>query len=148
MPRMTRAKAHEVAEQLHIDGDAVLELPSESNNVDYRASRTPEPADRMPLGELLPNSGGNSAEEDQSTALRKSTRGQKGRKKGRRTDKSMKVKDDDVAAAAQSEIVGELSEIASDGKEVASSPANAEAAEDVMIPGNGGMYTQGTSGTS
>lgn len=53
--RMTRAKAAEVAEQLHIDEDAVLDLSSVAN--------TPEKA-REPLGEITSNSTGSAQKEE------------------------------------------------------------------------------------
>ena len=80
--RITRAKAAEVAEKLHIDESAVLELPSEDVEtcVDL-ASKTPEKDGRAPLGEIAPNSTGK--EDDTEVAdLRKSTKGRKGGKKG------------------------------------------------------------------
>lgn len=54
MGRMTRAKAAEVAERMHIDEDAVLELPSEEKDAAVNPA-TPEP-DRAVLGEIAPNS--------------------------------------------------------------------------------------------
>lgn len=54
MGRMTRAKAAEVAERMHIDEDAVLELPSEEKEAAVNPA-TPQP-DRAVLGEIAPNS--------------------------------------------------------------------------------------------
>lgn len=51
MGRMTRAKAAEVAERMHIDEDAALDL----SQSDIKPA-TPEPAERAVLGDLAPNS--------------------------------------------------------------------------------------------
>lgn len=95
MPRMTRAKAAEVAEQLHIDEDAVLELPSDDALLDLKASV------REPLGDLAPNRTSGGLEEEQNSQLRKSTRGQKGGHKRLENDK-------DGGASAGHEHEGEV----------------------------------------
>ena len=51
MGRMTRAKAAEVAERLHVDEDVVLDLSLSDIN-----SATPEAAEREVLGNIAPNS--------------------------------------------------------------------------------------------
>lgn len=51
MGRMTRAKAAEVAERLHVDEDAVLDLSMSDIN-----SATPDSAEREVLGNIAPNS--------------------------------------------------------------------------------------------
>lgn len=61
MGRITRAKAAEVAEKLHIDEDAVLEMSSPARGVADSGMLTPEPRmNRTALAELAPNSGGSS----------------------------------------------------------------------------------------
>ncbi|KAK5715437.1 hypothetical protein LTR15_010081 [Elasticomyces elasticus] len=86
MPRMTRAKAAEVADKLHVDEDAVLELPSEIADATM-LMKTPEAVDRTPLNEIAPNSGG-TMDDSVNMELKKSTRARKGGKtaKGRKVD--------------------------------------------------------------
>ncbi|KAK3069085.1 hypothetical protein LTR53_012844 [Teratosphaeriaceae sp. CCFEE 6253] len=85
MPRLTRAKAAEIAEELHVDEDAVLGLPSDSGPLAI-LMKTPEPIDRKTLGEIAPNSTG-SKEEGEVVDLKKSTRSRKGaNKKGGKDD--------------------------------------------------------------
>jgi hypothetical protein len=53
MGRMTRAKAAEVAERMHVDEDAVLDM----SNLDEKINpATPEPTERSVLGDIAPNS--------------------------------------------------------------------------------------------
>lgn len=53
MGRMTRAKAAEVAERMHIDEDAVLDM----SNIEEKVNpTTPEPTERAVLGNIAPNS--------------------------------------------------------------------------------------------
>jgi hypothetical protein len=53
MGRMTRAKAAEVAEKMHIDEDAVLDMSNIEEKID---PATPEPTERSVLGNIAPNS--------------------------------------------------------------------------------------------
>ena len=53
MGRMTRAKAAEVAERMHVDEDAVLDM---SNIEEKTDPATPEPTERSVLGDIAPNS--------------------------------------------------------------------------------------------
>ncbi|KAK0251855.1 hypothetical protein LTS09_013083 [Friedmanniomyces endolithicus] len=76
MPRLTRAMAAEVADKLHVDEDVVLALPTDLVDAASASLKTPEPADRTPMGDIAPNSGGIA----QDVELRKSTRTRKGNK--------------------------------------------------------------------
>lgn len=87
MPRLTRAKAAEVAEQMHVDEDAILE---ENMKVG-----TPEPSDRNALEDLAPNSAGSGKDESREVAqLKKSTRGRKAGKKGGKGKKDVTEQSD------------------------------------------------------
>ena len=124
MGRVTRAKAAEVAEKLHIDQDAVLELP----NVADPTNTTPE---RAPLGELAPNSAESSKpEEAPETSLRKSTRGRKGGKKGA---KGSSKTDLSASTASQpfADAVEEQGEITGDDHDAVTSSAVDTAAEEL-----------------
>ncbi|KAK1078818.1 hypothetical protein LTR33_006918 [Friedmanniomyces endolithicus] len=77
MPRVTRAMAADFADKLHVDEDVVLALPTDLVDAAYASLKTPEPADRAPLGDIAPNSGGNAEDGE----LRKSTRTRKVGKK-------------------------------------------------------------------
>ncbi|KAK3673722.1 hypothetical protein LTR78_006275 [Recurvomyces mirabilis] len=79
MPRMTRAKAAEVAEQLHVDEDAVLETPLGEDIPTSLKTQTPE---RSPLEEIMQNSGESKDEDADLNGFKKSVRGSKGAKKG------------------------------------------------------------------
>ncbi|KAK5688877.1 hypothetical protein LTS10_000856 [Elasticomyces elasticus] len=97
MPRMTRAKAAEVADKLHVDEDAVLELPSEI--ADATMLKTPEAVERAPLIEIAPNSGG-TTDDSMNVELKKSTRARKGGKKGRKADSTAHTEEETVESAA------------------------------------------------
>ncbi|KAK4575371.1 hypothetical protein LTR86_001225 [Recurvomyces mirabilis] len=84
MPRMTRAKAAEVAEQLHVDEDAVLETPLGEDIPISLKTQTPE---RSPLEEITQNSGGSKDEDADLNGFKKSVRGRKGAKKGGQSKK-------------------------------------------------------------
>jgi hypothetical protein len=73
MGRMTRAKAAEVAERLHVDEDAVLDLSLSDIN-----SATPETAEREVLGNIAPNSA------ERKGPIDLSPRKTRGKKKGRK----------------------------------------------------------------
>ncbi|KAK1057183.1 hypothetical protein LTR12_016350 [Friedmanniomyces endolithicus] len=83
MPRVTRAMAAEFADKLHIDEDVVLALPTDLVDAASASLKTPEPADRAPLGDIAPNSGGNAEDSE----LRKSTRSRKVAKTPIKNDK-------------------------------------------------------------
>ncbi|KAK5133942.1 hypothetical protein LTR08_007062 [Meristemomyces frigidus] len=130
MGRITRAKAAEVAEKLHIDEDAVLELPSE--DTDGRAnlaSKTPEKDERAPLGEIAPPNSGGKEDGTEIADLRKSTKGRKGGKKG------VKGKKNNLAnsTASHPETLDELPDLAPSEmeSEVEASPVGETAAEDL-----------------
>ena len=130
MGRMTRKKAAEVAEQLHVDEDDILQLPSD----DIAAVRaktkagTPEPGNRAPLGDLAPNSADSKTHsEDGAPELRKSVRGKKGAARG-----AAKAKENNLTASSASRPVEEEREVLPDEKDSAPSPASEKAAEDLM----------------
>ncbi|RMY22918.1 hypothetical protein D0866_11810 [Hortaea werneckii] len=91
MGRMTRAKAADLAEKLHVDEDAVLEMPEHDENA-IEKLETPKKDERPPLGEIAPNSG--SGHEDEVADMKKSTKGRKMGKKGAKGRKK------DLAASA------------------------------------------------
>ncbi|KAI7541896.1 hypothetical protein KC331_g8297 [Hortaea werneckii] len=91
MGRMTRAKAADLAEKLHVDEDAVLEMPEHNENAIAKLE-TPKKDERLPLGEIAPNSG--SGPEDEVVDMKKSTKGRKAAKKGAKGRKK------DLAASA------------------------------------------------
>ncbi|KAK3653234.1 hypothetical protein LTR56_004770 [Elasticomyces elasticus] len=99
MPRMTRAKAAEVADKLHVDEDAVLELPSEI--ADATMLKTPEAVERTPLIDIAPNSGG-TMDDSVNMELKKSTRARKGGKtaKGRKVDSTALDEEETVESVA------------------------------------------------
>ncbi|KAK5745183.1 hypothetical protein LTR17_001635 [Elasticomyces elasticus] len=99
MPRMTRAKAAEVADKLHVDEDAVLELPSEI--ADATMLKTPEVVERTPLIDIAPNSGG-TMDDSVNMELKKSTRARKGGKtaKGRKVDSTALNEEETVESVA------------------------------------------------
>ncbi|KAK4896597.1 hypothetical protein LTR27_005515 [Elasticomyces elasticus] len=100
MPRMTRAKAAEVADKLHVDEDAVLELPSEIADATM-LMKTPEAVERTPLIDIAPNSGG-TMDDNSSVELKKSTRARKGGKtaKGRKADSTAHNGEETVESVA------------------------------------------------
>lgn len=122
MGRMTRAKAAEVAEKLHIDEDAVLELPGEHGVVDVK-SQSPESEERTVLGEIANNSGGSRADDDSETAeLKRSTRGRKAGRKGGKGKKGVLAASTASTASLLEE--GEGVEVVADGREAGLSPAS------------------------
>ena len=129
MGRMTRKKAAEVAEQLHVDESVVLELPDE-NIITAVKVATPEPnGSRLPLGELVPNSADSKSQsDDQSQELSKSTRGRKGVKKT-----GAKNRKDHLAASTASQPARADSEQQDlpNEFEPEPSPASEKAAEDL-----------------
>ena len=132
-PRVTRKKAAEIAEQLHIDEDELLDLPSSELALSIANAEhgTPEPSDRPPLGEIAPNSAesNKSQSHDGAQELRKSTRNRKG-KKGRAAEKATKT--DFAASIATSQDLpnnNRSNEVLADAND---SPASEKAAEDLM----------------
>ena len=130
MGRVTRKKAADLAEQLHVDEDTILELPDETLAAKAKA-RTPEPSDDRPaLGELAPNSADSKSQsEDQSQELKKSTRGNKGGKKGGAKNKKNNLA---TSTISLSEASDGQQEVLPDEKDSAPSPASEKAAEDLM----------------
>ncbi|KAK5171416.1 uncharacterized protein LTR77_004560 [Saxophila tyrrhenica] len=134
MGRMTRKQAAEIAEQLHVDEDALLEIPGEEAAVFAKTSvkgATPEPTERQPLGEIAPNSAeSKSQQEDEGQELRKSIRGKKCKKGG------AKGKNNDLAVSTATEqdvsIEHVSQDVLPDEHESAPSPASEKAAEDLM----------------
>lgn len=102
MTRMTRARAAEVAETLHVDEDAVLGIPDEKIS-SLKPATPPRERSRSPLGELAPNS----AESKESEhPAEKQTRGRKGGKKtakGKKKDMSASTASQPEEEAAQDE---------------------------------------------
>ncbi|KAK6436520.1 hypothetical protein LTR95_007291 [Oleoguttula sp. CCFEE 5521] len=82
MPRVTRAKAHAIAEEMHIDEDEVLDLKSDPATEN---PGTPESSgsQRAALGELAPNSAGSKEGGDAAEALKGEGKMRKGGRKGK-----------------------------------------------------------------
>lgn len=144
MGRITRKKAAEVAEALHIDEDAVLELEDENEALsvskgvkDFQLVVN----DRPPLGQLEANSLESTSQyDDDAQELKKSTRGKKGSKRGR------KAKKNNFGASTASvfdifENAQEQQEVLPDSYDTTPSPASEKAAE-VLSQGesNGEFY--------
>ena len=127
--RMTRKQAADIAQELHVDEDAVLGIPSDDIAILKASVSTPNPSDRAPLGELAPNSAdSNSHSDDGTQELKKSTRGRKGAKKGGARGK----KNDLGASTASQPAEGFQDTVLPDDNEFAPSPASEKAAEDLM----------------
>nr|OQO31910.1 hypothetical protein B0A51_01105 [Rachicladosporium sp. CCFEE 5018] len=82
MPRVTRAKAHAIAEEMHIDEDEVLAMKTDPATEN---PGTPEPSgsQRAALGELAPNSAGSKDGLDGNEALKGEGKTRKGGRKGK-----------------------------------------------------------------
>ena len=104
MTRMTRARAAEVAETLHVDEDAVLEIPDEKL-AQLKLATPPRERSRSPLGELAPNSAESKDLEVNTEPGERQTRGKKAAKKSGKSRK----KDLDASTAFQVEGVGDMS---------------------------------------
>lgn len=135
MGRITRKKAAEVAEALHIDEDAVLEAGDENEDVNIlKAAKKHhlEQNDREPLGELETNSAESKSQSDDATQeLKKSTRGKKGSKRG------AKGKKNNLAASTASqmdipEVPTDLQDVMPDENDATPSPASEKAAEELL----------------
>lgn len=127
MGRVTRKKAAEIAEQLHVDEDVVLESNADDAAVIAKMT-TPEHDNRAPLGEIEPNSAeSRSVEEEEEPAqeLKKSTRGRKTGKKG-----GAKGKKNNLAASTET-LPETADDVVPDDNESAPSPASEKAAEDL-----------------
>ena len=130
---MTRKKAAEVAEQLHVDEDDLLQLPVDNAVTVKAKASTPEPGDRAPLSELAPNSADSKSQSEAGAQdLKKSVRGKKGgAKKG-----GVKGKKNNLAASTATqpdpEAVEDPQEVLPDENDSAPSPASEKAAEDLM----------------
>ena len=94
---MTRARVAEVAETLHVDEDAVLEIPDEEIS-HLKPATPPQERSRSPLGELALNS---AESKDSEQLAEKSARGRKGGKKAAKGKK----KDLSASTASQAEDV-------------------------------------------
>lgn len=129
MGRVTRQKAAEIAEQLHVDDEALLDLSNDDAALIKAKAAITDPADRAPLGELAPNSVDScSHSENETQELKKSVRGKKGAKKG-----GAKSKKNNLAASTASQPAEDpQDEVLPDGNESAPSPASEKAAEDLM----------------
>ena len=128
MGRMTRKKAAEVAEQLHVDEDELLHLPSDDVVAAKAKAGTPEPSERAPLGEIASNSAESRSHSSEGVEdLKQSTRGRKGGKKG-----TAKGKTNDLGASIASQPSGNQQEVLPDDNESAPSPASEKAAEDLL----------------
>ena len=127
---MTRKKAAEVAEQLHIDEDVLLEASNdEASMLKAKAGLESDTSDRAPLGELAPNSASvDSHSEDGAQELKKSTRGKKGGKKGATKGKKNLL----AASTASMPADDPQDEVLPDDNDSAPSPASEKAAEDLM----------------
>lgn len=145
MGRITRKKAAEVADALHIDEDAVVELENEDENT-YFAKSAKElvlvPSDREPLGELENNSvESRSQSDDAAQELKKSTRGKKGSKRGGKSKKN------NLAASTASqleipEVVVNQPEVLPDENDSTPSPASEKAAEELLKDVPAGEFSQ------
>jgi hypothetical protein len=128
MGRVTRKKAAEIAEQLHIDEDALVDISGDDAAIITAKASTPDLKDRAPLGELAPNSAdSNSHSEDGAQELKKSARGTKGAKKG-----GAKSKKNNLTASTAPPSEGPQDEVLPDDNDSAPSPASEKAAEDLM----------------
>ena len=129
MGRVTRKKAAEIAEQLHIDEDALLDISGDDAAIIKAKASTPDPTDRAPLGELAPNSADSiNHSDDGGQELKKSVRGKKGGKKA-----AAKGKKNNLAASTASQPAEDpQDEVLPDDNDSAPSPASEKAAEDLM----------------
>ena len=141
MGRMTRAKAAQVAEELHVDEDAVLD-----SGLDLKM-RTPERDERAPLGEIAPNSGSGQEEESEVADMRKSTRGRKGGKKGVKGKKT-NLAASTASTATQPETLEETEDVMDDVREAVFSPASEAAADPELDPKTNGTEHPETESTS
>jgi hypothetical protein len=123
---MTRAKAAEVAAVLHIDEDALLELPG--NTAEKPGQATPDGVHRRPLGEIAGNNG--SIKDEKENAMRNTRAAVKSKMMAE--DSAEKNNDiaDECASLAHAE--DQSGEVIPDTIESVPSPASEAAAEDLM----------------
>ncbi|KAK4496513.1 hypothetical protein PRZ48_012493 [Zasmidium cellare] len=126
MGRITRAKATEIAEKMHIDEDAVLDLPNDIQETTKPA--TPEAEDRPPLTDLAPNSGSSVSSEDLDAEPQKPAKSKKGGKKGAKASK----KNTSELADSTRTLSEERLEVIPDEIESVPSPASRAASDDLM----------------
>nr|POF16358.1 hypothetical protein CFP56_23876 [Quercus suber] len=117
MPRMTRAKAAQVAEHLHVDEDVVLEMSErESGGVELMNSTlNRDVLARKPLGEITPNSGEKKSGEDQSTPIEDDEPHQSQHKasaKSKKNEQKAKRGKDTASATASPTSAPEIVEVA------------------------------------
>lgn len=130
MGRVTRKKAAEVAEALHIDEDEVLELEEEAASKSG-IELVVEKSERAPLGELEANSiDSKSQSDDGRQEFKKSARGKKGGKKSAKGKKNL------AASTASPAYILDVSvnqpEVLPDENDSTPSPASEKAAEDLL----------------
>lgn len=133
MGRMTRAKAAEVAERLHIDEDAVLNLDRDDRKA-VAVSPLPDRVGRAPLGEITPNSAGSTNEEgsgdgDESRII-------VAQKQTRSKENKSEIEEEPVSqtpiASVASTRQPQKEGVLQDGIEAAPSPASQAASDDLM----------------
>ncbi|KXS97807.1 hypothetical protein AC578_10542 [Pseudocercospora eumusae] len=125
MGRMTRAKVAEVAEKLHVDEDAVLELPGEHL---VKVVEAPVDNERTPLGEVSINSAGSKAETEDAE-VKSAPKSKKGRKKGRKGKKENKAALD--ASTSSAPDADRVEDMVPDELESQPSPASIAASEEL-----------------
>lgn len=91
---MTRAKAAEVAERMHIDEDAVLDMSNIEEKID---PVTPEPTERAVLGNIAPNS----ADSNKSELATRKTRSKKKGKAATEAKTEPKVEEQEEKSASE-----------------------------------------------
>lgn len=127
MGRMTRAKATEIAEQMHIDEDAVLDLSSHAQET--ATLSTPKAEARPPLSDIAPNSGRSKQSTEADVERVKPATAKKGGKKGAKANKKNNTNPfgDSTTAAAEDPL-----EVIPDEIESVPSPASRAASDDLM----------------
>ena len=129
MGRITRAKAAEVAEKMHIDEDAVLDLPSDAIDPALALCTPVKSEQRQALGELEPNSAGSGHTDiDLPSELKKSHLKKATRNKKANSD----TRGSEASASTESLLASAPPEVMADEVEVAGSPASKAASEDLM----------------
>lgn len=126
MGRMTRSKATEIAETMHIDEDAVLDLPSDAQ--ENTKPSVSEAEERPALSELAPNSTSSKQSEDTQAGQHKPAKGKKGGKKGTKGSK----KDATGFGMSTSVLADAPLEVITDEVESVPSPASKAASDDLV----------------
>lgn len=124
MSRITRAKAAEVAEKMHIDEDALLKLNSHDRK-DILLQSTSD--DRAPLCEVSPNSA--SSRNDAEAQLVQTTPEKKVKKRGRKGKKTNNTLSASTASAAPED---DEADVIPDEIQAAQSPASQAASDDLV----------------